>query len=127
MDDGGRSTLTTLMELKVRRERNIRAALALLDQREAALLADKAALLDERRTLWNAWRTCSTVDRVHDHASLQLLKHELAGYHHRDQTLVDRVELVDAQCTELRLERDQQRALLRRAQIDHEKLKTLLE
>ena len=119
MDHGGRSTLTTLMALKVRRERNIRAALA--------LLTDKAALLDERRALWNAWRTCIAVDGVHDQASLQMLKHELAGYHHRDQMLVDRIELVDAQCMELRLERDQQRALLRRAQIDHEKLKTLLE
>ena len=120
-------TLTTLVALKVRRERNIRAALALLEQHEAALLADKAALLDEQRALWNAWRTRVACDGVHNHVSLQMLKHELADYHHRDQTLIDRVARVDAQCTELLLKRDQQRALLRRTRIDHEKLKTLLE
>ncbi|RXV65962.1 hypothetical protein D1006_34770 [Burkholderia stabilis] len=115
------------MALKVRRERTIRAALALLEQREAALLADKTALLDEQQALWNAWRTRIACDGVHDHISLRMLKHQLANYHHRNQTLIDCLVRVDAQCTELLLERDQQRALLRQALIDHEKLKTLLE
>ncbi|KVX77011.1 hypothetical protein [Burkholderia ubonensis] len=127
MDCGGRTTLTILVALKARRERTIRAALALIDQRESALLADKATMLDERRALWSTWRARTAVSETLDYASLQTLKRELATYHHRDQTLVDRIELVDTQCTELQLERDQQRALLRKAQIDQEKLKTLLE
>ncbi|AOJ71459.1 MULTISPECIES: hypothetical protein [Burkholderia] len=127
MDNGGRSTLTTLVTIKKRRERSIRSTLAMLEQQEATLLASKASLLEARRALWVEWRECADEDAVHDYASLQALKRELAGFHQRDQTLADRIEAVDAQWQALRLERDGQLDQLRRALVDQEKLNALLE
>ncbi|KWN58209.1 hypothetical protein [Burkholderia ubonensis] len=127
MDDSRRSTLNVLISLKMRRERSIRATLASLEEHEAALLARKASFLDERHALWEAWRSRAASDAMHDCASLQDLKLELAGFYHRDRALADQIEAVDAQWQELRLERNGQLTQLRKAQVDQEKLISIME
>ncbi len=127
MAHGERGTLTTLLALKKRRENNARTTLALLELRETALLETKAALLDERRELWNAWRHRTTYEHVVDHAGFQDLKIELGNYNHRDQAITDRVEAIDAQWNAMQLERANHSAQLRKALVDQEKLKALLE
>jgi hypothetical protein len=127
MDRSRKRTLTTLLARKERHEYSARAALVMLGQSEAALLETKASLLKERCQLWSAWRRCSSTERELNHSSLHGLRIELDDCNRRDQVIIDRIEAIDAQWHELQLDRADRAKQLRRALIDQEKLRTLLD
>ncbi|SUX35801.1 MULTISPECIES: hypothetical protein [Chromobacterium] len=122
-----RLTLATLLSLKQRRERGIRAAIAKLEQREADLNGHKQQLLQERQQLWRQWRNCGAAEQVLDQQEWQSFKSQLADYYHLDQCLLEQVAATDKQCADLQIAKAEQRQLLRQALLDQEKFKLLME
>jgi hypothetical protein len=105
----------------------IRRTLALLERQELSLNASRTTLVKARRQLWTDWHARAESDEIHDRASLQTLKCDLARYHERDRSLGDDVDAVDEQLSALRHERDDQSIKLRKALVNQEKLNSLLE
>lgn len=127
MENTRSATLTTLLAVKMRRERSIRSAIAVLTSRGAVLSEQKNRLVEERRITWEQWRLCGAGEQVLDHTALQDLKIELAGYCQRDAVIVDRIDAVQGEWNQLQLEEAEQQSLLRKVLIEQEKLKILLE
>ncbi|AUH50642.1 hypothetical protein CXB49_07410 [Chromobacterium sp. ATCC 53434] len=119
--------MSTLLSLKQRRERGIRAAIAKLEQHEADLHRHKQQLLQERQQLWRQWRNCGAAEQVLDQVEWQSFKSQLADYYHLDQCLLEQVATTDRQRADLQRSKAEQRQRLRQALLDQEKLKLLME
>lgn len=121
------TTLTTLLSIKVRRARSIRAALARLGRQESVLLEKKDRLMQQRQQLLVRWRHCGVAQQVLDHSAWQVLKAELAGYYQLDQHILSLVDALQAEWVQLQTDRAEQQRLLRQALVKQEKFKTLME
>ncbi|CAI8756351.1 hypothetical protein [Pseudomonas zeae] len=120
-------TLGRLLGLKRRREQSQRAALAMLAQQESELQANTSRLLDQRRHLWSQWRERSSVSEVLDSGALRDLKIDLADYNQHDHALAERIDMLQSECSRVRLEQAERQALLHKLLIEQEKLNLLLE
>lgn len=120
-------TLGRLLGLKRRREQSQRTALAMLAQQESELQASTSRLLDQRRHLWSQWRERSSVSDVLDSSALREMKIDLADYNQHDHALAERIDMLQNECSRVRLEQAERQALLHKLLIEQEKLNLLLE
>lgn len=127
MENSRSTTLTTLLSIKDRRARSLRAALARLGRQESGLLEKKDELLQQRQQLLDKWRHCGVAQQVLDQSAWQVLKAELAGYYQLDQHILSLVDGLQAEWIQLQADRAEQQRLLHQALVEQEKFKTLME
>jgi hypothetical protein len=119
--------LNQLLDVKRRRERSLRAALARLADEELALCARQDAVHARRHTLYQEWRSLARQSGCFDHHGLERLRASLAKLEGEDQALARELETLAAERALLTQARAEQDSLLRRNLREQEKLVLLLE
>lgn len=119
--------LSQLLDIKHRRERSLRSALARLADEELALCARQDALHERRYTLYREWRALAAQSGCFDHLELEKLRADLARLEGEDQSLARQLEALAAERAQLARARGEQEGLLRRNLREQEKLLLLLE
>ncbi|MDE1715961.1 hypothetical protein PWG14_26205, partial [Chromobacterium amazonense] len=118
--------LNQLLDVKRRRERSLRAALARLADEELALCARQDAVHARRHTLYQEWRSLARQSGCFDHHGLERLRASLAKLEGEDQALARELETLAAERALLTQARAEQDSLLRRNLREQEKLVLLL-
>jgi hypothetical protein len=126
MENGGSIILARLLDIKVRRERSLRAALAALAQHEIQLLEKKTKLIEERHQVWEEWREYSNFTQTLDRNALHKLKQELANYCGRDQHLVEQLAVWQNEWNQLQIDKAEQQTLLQKVRVEQTKLEMLI-